>query len=173
MKMEVLFLAALLALGCKTKQVNRHKRMEEIRTEIRGQQDSVLSVLRERLAEASKKTLIQASDIHLESLPDSSGNILPLHYVHIREGDTIEQIKVEGGRLVASHKTKQYDMQSRAATSESEKAASTMTKNQDQKKSSKEQGTDKEVKGTGFQAGFWITAVIVVIVGLVVWRWFK
>ncbi len=166
MKKLILLLTLFLFLGCKTKQLTVEKLVEIEKQSLSMQIDSLSIVkLKSVLDLETKKSEFQ-NNFSLKSynLLDSAGNAIPLHYKHFVNGKLKEEIYLQGGELIHETVSKQEN------NSKKENLVLNQTKRIEvdvgfiKVKENSKLIKNKKIEVKGFQFGFYLWLLLIVII---------
>ena len=179
MKKCILFCTLLLALciiptACRTKQLRTDKVVQT--TEVRAAQtlDSLFTEIGKRVSTLENQSLLQSAHFSLSTVTDKDGTVRDLIYTHEKDGKLIEKITLSGGQLTQSGQYTATHNKALRKDNHQQHTYANAIHNTSERSTAKNIHKQKEVKVKGFQAGFYITLIVVLIalvaLGFIAWR---
>lgn len=186
MKALMIMLAALLMMGCKTKQVVKTSETLKEFEKVDSKKDSIQSEIKSQEKEtiSKKETVEQKKESQTEiNIVGTSEIDKPIELFNIENGDTLQSFKVTGNaNVIFRSKTSKLNELKTEKNSESlveklkEFSENIVEENNVRERIKEVKNKTKEVKVKGFQAGLWIVITIVVtflIFIFFVYKYFK
>lgn len=158
-------------VSCKSKQNTVSKEKSSFDLNYKRTLDSLVEErVKERLELLSEHES-QTRSFSFNSVPvfDSLGNRLPFHYKHFVDGNLKEEIWLEGGDVANNAESKSESKRELAVLEKHNSTAIKANATEAVQETTKKVKKDRVTKVQGFQAGFYITWVVIILVLIVLW----
>lgn len=183
MKALMIMLAALIMMGCKTKQVVKTsetlKEFEKVDSKKDSIQSEIKSQEKETISKTEKVEQKKESQTEIEIVGKAEAD-KPLEIFHVENGDTLQSFKVTGNanvtfRSKASKSTElKTEKKSESLVEQFKEFSENIVEENNVRERIKEvKNKTKEVKVKGFQAGLWIAITIVAIILICIFFTYK